>query len=57
MGEEKYRTIKKGNMLGKLTKHNEFVEVLKQGGFEDNGDSLIMRKLDLSYLNSVIRDV
>jgi len=49
--------VKKGNTLGRVIKHSEFIEVFREGGFEDQGQALVMKKLDLSYLNAVVKEI
>lgn len=48
---EKYRTIKKGNLLSRLMMYEEIAEIIRLGGFEEGPKEMVMRKLDLSRHN------
>jgi len=54
---EKYRTIKKGNLLSRLMMYEELAEIIRLGGFEDGPKEMVMRKLDLSRLNAFCDEI
>jgi hypothetical protein len=55
--DPKYRTIKKGNLLNRLTKYDELVEIFKIGEFDDGPKEMVMNQLDLNKLNVVCDEI
>lgn len=54
---EKYRSIKKGNLLSRLFRYEEIAEIIRLGGFEDGPLEMVMRQLDLSKLNIICDEI